>query len=129
MKKKAAMEAERLFALPLNKESDKQEGNEWNLSAALQLIGIDKAAFADHVRVGNSFADIASAYGVTRQQLIDALLSDMNAKIDEVKGNGDITQEQADQKRQAAQKEVEAFIDHTQTMFDMKEKKAKIGKK
>ncbi|SEM54663.1 hypothetical protein SAMN05518847_101119 [Paenibacillus sp. OV219] len=121
VKKKASMEAERIFTEPLNKESTKQEGSDWNLAAALKLIGIDKAAFAEKVHAGKSFVDIAKDHGVTRQQLIDALLSEVNAKIDEGKTNGDITQEQANEKKQAVLKEVEDFVDHTQTLFKKKE--------
>ncbi|NBD23096.1 hypothetical protein [Paenibacillus glycinis] len=120
VKKKAAMEAERIFAIPLNQESDKQQGS-WNLAAALALVGIDKAAFADQVHVGKSFADIAKDHGVSRQQLIDALLSDVIAKIDEAKANGDLTQAQADKQKQAALTDVEDLVDHTQSLFMKKE--------
>ncbi|MBP3967358.1 hypothetical protein [Paenibacillus lignilyticus] len=121
VKKKASMEAERIFNVPLNKESSKQEGGNWNLASALELIGIDKATFADQVHAGKSFVDIAKGHGVTRQQLIDALLSGVIAKLDGAKTNGDITQEQADQKKQAVLKEVEDFVDHTQSLFKKKE--------
>ncbi|WP_177182668.1 hypothetical protein [Paenibacillus sp. OV219] len=43
--------------------------------------------------------------------------------------HGDITDEQANQKKQAALKEVEDFIDHTQTIFEMKAKRAQGEKK
>lgn len=120
VKKKAAMEAERIFTIPLNQESDKQEGS-WNVAAALQLVGIDKAAFADQVHAGKSFVDIAKNHGISREQLIDALSSDILAKINEAKASGNWTQEQADKKKQAALNEVEDFVDHTSELFKKKE--------
>lgn len=130
VKKKAAMEAERIFTAPLNQEEEKEQGgNGYNMQAALELIGIDKATFAEQVQGGKSFADIAKDHGVTRQQLIDALMTDVNAKLAEVQANGDITAEQADQKKKATVKEVEDFIDHTQTMFEMKEKVIQVDHK
>ncbi|REE89091.1 hypothetical protein A8990_107189 [Paenibacillus taihuensis] len=130
VKKKASMEAERIFTAPLNKEDEKERGGGgYNMQAALELIGIDKATFAEQVQGGKSFADIAKDHGVTRQQLIDALMSDVNAKLAEVQANGDATAEQVDQKKQAALKEVEDFVDHTSSMFEMKEKKVQVDKK
>ncbi|WP_336774700.1 hypothetical protein [Paenibacillus sp. MMO-58] len=121
VQKKASMEAERIFTEPLNKESAKQESNDWNLAAALELIGIDKAAFAEQVHAGKTFVDIAKAHNITRQQLIDALLSDVNAKTDELKASGDISQEQAVKKKQAILNEVEDFVDYTPELFAKKE--------
>ncbi|AZN41119.1 hypothetical protein [Paenibacillus albus] len=121
VKKKASMEAERIFTEPLNKERVRQEGGDLNLAAALELLGIDKAAFADLVHSGKSLVDIGKEHSVTRQQLIDALASTINAKIDELKKNGDITQEQADKKKQAALQDVEEFVDHTSELFKKKE--------
>ncbi|CAM3434106.1 hypothetical protein PALU110988_22585 [Paenibacillus lupini] len=122
VKKKASMEAERIFTMPLNKEQDKQDGSGgMNIQAAFELIGIDKAEFAKEVQAGKTFADIAKDHGVSRQQLIDALMSDVNDKITEVQANGDITKEQADQKKQAVMKDVETFVDQTQTVFEKKQ--------
>jgi uncharacterized protein YidB (DUF937 family) len=122
VKKKASMEAERIFTMPLNKEQDKQDGSGgMNIQAAFELIGIDKAEFVKEVQAGKTFADIAKDHGISRQQLIDALMSDVNDKITEVQANGDITQEQADEKKQAALKDVETFVDQTQTVFEKKQ--------
>lgn len=121
LKKKVWMEAERIFTMPLNEEEGKQDGiGGMNMHAAFELLGIDKAEFAKQVQAGKSFNDIAKDHGVSRQQLIDALLSDVDDKITEVHHNGDITQEEADQKKQAALQDVEIFIDQTQTVFDKK---------
>lgn len=121
VEKKAAMEAERIFSEPLNQESEKQKGSEWNLAKALALIGIDKAAFAEQVQAGKKLVDIAKDRGVTREQLLDALLSDVNAKLDDAKAKGEITQEQADEKKQAILREAEAFVDRTPTLFQKKD--------
>ncbi|MCM3629074.1 hypothetical protein M3194_17140 [Paenibacillus glycanilyticus] len=126
VQKKASMEAGRILNEPLNKENVKQEGKDWNLAAALELIGIDKAAFAEQVHSGQSFVDIAKAHNISRQQLIDALVSDVISKMDDLKANGDLTQEQADKKRQAILKEVEDFVDHTQVLFAKKESSAAV---
>ncbi|QHW29444.1 hypothetical protein GZH47_00425 [Paenibacillus rhizovicinus] len=121
VKKKASMEAERIFTEPLNKESTRQEGSDLNLAAALELLGIDKAAFADHVHAGKSLVDIGKDHNVTRQQLIDALISTVFLKLDELKKNGDVTQVQAEEKKQAALQDVEDFVDHTPELFKKKE--------
>ncbi|SFI31205.1 hypothetical protein SAMN02799624_00283 [Paenibacillus sp. UNC496MF] len=121
VKKKASMEAERIFTEPLNKERTKQEGSDLNLAAALEILGIDKAAFADQVHAGKSLVDIGKEYNVTRQRLMDALLSTVNAKIEELKKSGTITQEQADKKKQAALQDAEDFVDHTPELFKKKE--------
>lgn len=122
VKKKASMEAERVFTMPLNKGQDKQDRTgEMNIQAAFELIGIDKAEFAKEVQAGKTLADIAKDHDVTRQQLIDVLMSDANDKFKEVQANGDITQEQADEKKQAALKDVETFVDQTQTVFEKKQ--------
>ncbi|SEO05369.1 hypothetical protein [Paenibacillus sp. OV219] len=42
-------------------------------------------SFAVQVQGGKSFADIAKEHGVSRQQLIDTLLSEVNTKIAVVK--------------------------------------------
>ncbi|MCK9859912.1 hypothetical protein [Paenibacillus sp. ATY16] len=124
VQKKASMEAERIFTEPLNKENAKQESKDWNLAEALELIGIDKAAFAEQVHAGKTLVDIAKAHNITRQQLIDTLLSDVNAKMDELKASGDISQEQADKKKQAILNEVEDFVEHTPELFAKKESSA-----
>ncbi|MBO7746752.1 hypothetical protein I8J29_21265 [Paenibacillus sp. MWE-103] len=121
VKKKASMEAERIFTEPLNKVSSKQEGSDLNLAAALELLGIDKAALADQVHAGKSLVDIGKGHNVTRQQLIDTLLSSENAKIEELEKSGSITQEQADKKKQAALQDAADFVDHTSELFNKKE--------
>ncbi|NBD28367.1 hypothetical protein [Paenibacillus glycinis] len=47
VKKKAAMEAQCVFAIPLNEEQEKEQGiGTFNMQAAFVLLGIDKTAFA-----------------------------------------------------------------------------------
>ncbi|GLX66914.1 hypothetical protein [Paenibacillus glycanilyticus] len=125
VRKKAAMEADRVFKTPLNKEQEvKDQGiGEYNMQAAFELLGIDKATFAEQIQAGKSFVDIAKDHGVSRQKLIDALMSDFTAKIASIQATGDITQDQANQKKQAVLKDIEDFVDHTQTMFVVKEEK------
>ncbi|WNR42754.1 hypothetical protein [Paenibacillus roseipurpureus] len=73
----------------------------FNMQAAFIFLGIDKAVFAEQVQAGKSFAEITKDHGISRQKLVDTLMSDFTAKIDDVKAKGDITQKQTDQKKQA----------------------------
>ena len=76
---------------PKLREFIKNEGRD-----AAKIIGIEPKELLKDYRDGQSVAEVAQAHGVDPQQLIDHLVTDASAKIDEAVKNGKITQDQAD---------------------------------
>ncbi|MGO4110012.1 hypothetical protein [Paenibacillus sp. YAF4_2] len=102
----------------------KQQGiGEYNMQAALELLSIEKATFAEQVQAGKSFVDIAKDRGISRQKLIRYINVRLYCQNRCCTSKGYITQDEANQKKQAVLKEVEDFVDHTQTKFELDEKK------
>jgi uncharacterized protein YidB (DUF937 family) len=72
-------------------------GGPASLEAAAEAIGISVDDLRTAVRDGQTIAEVAAANGVDAQVVIDALVADATARIDERLADGDITQEQADE--------------------------------
>lgn len=68
------------------------------LSVAAAAIGIDEDALRDAVRGGSTIAEVAAINGVDVQVVIDAIVADSTADINQHVADGDITQERADEK-------------------------------
>lgn len=69
-----------------------------HLTTVATAIGIDEAALREALVDGSSIADIAAVNGVDVQVVIDALVAEAETRIAEHVANGDITQEQADER-------------------------------
>jgi polyhydroxyalkanoate synthesis regulator phasin len=68
------------------------------LEAAAEALGMDQAELRDQLRDGASLAEIAQAQGVDVQVVIDALVAEAKAHLDEKVAEGDLTQEEADER-------------------------------
>lgn len=63
--------------------------------AVLDLLGIDAETLRAELRDGNSLADVAEANGVDTQAVIDAIVAEAQAKLDEALDSGKIDAEKA----------------------------------
>jgi hypothetical protein len=63
---------------------------------AAGVIGISPQDLATELKGGKSVAEVASDHGVDPQAVIDKLVADANARIDQAVTNGKVTQEKAD---------------------------------
>jgi polyhydroxyalkanoate synthesis regulator phasin len=59
---------------------------------------MDQAELRDQLRDGSTLAEIAQAQGVDVQVVIDALVAEAKAHLDEKVAEGDLTQEEADER-------------------------------
>ena len=63
---------------------------------AADTIGVKPAELRSDIKGGQSVADVASAKGVSVDTVVNALVNDASAKIDQAVTNGKLTQAQAD---------------------------------
>ena len=70
-----------------------------SIDTAVEVLGIDAETLRDELRAGNSLADIAEANGVDPQTLIDALVAEAEAMLDQAVADGRIDAEVADARR------------------------------
>ncbi|MBI5947674.1 MAG: hypothetical protein HY875_06025 [Chloroflexi bacterium] len=65
------------------------------IKTAAETIGIEPQELAGALKGGQSIADVASANGVDPQTVVDALVAQASAKLDEAVANGRISEEKA----------------------------------
>jgi polyhydroxyalkanoate synthesis regulator phasin len=68
------------------------------LDAAATALGITTDELRTQLEAGSTLADVAAAEGVDVQTVIDALVADVKAHLDEEVTEGDLTQAEADTK-------------------------------
>lgn len=83
-----------------------------NLDAAAEAIGIERSELVDALRDGSTIAEVAAAAGVDSQVVIDALLADAQERIAEKVAEGDLTQEEADEKLAALTERVTDMVNN-----------------
>ena len=83
--------AGRLAGHPRLRQLVKEEGQ-----VAASTIGISPAELRDAVKGGQSVAEVAQANGVDPQMVVDAVVADLDAKLDTAVTDGKLTQERAD---------------------------------
>jgi len=83
------------------------------VEAATEALGLEPAELRERLANGSSLADVAEAEGVEVQTLIDALLSAHQERLDEAVADGDLTQEQADERAAAFAARVEDLVERT----------------
>ncbi|MCB0965744.1 MAG: hypothetical protein KDB37_02815 [Ilumatobacter sp.] len=70
------------------------------IDTAVEVLGIDAETLRDELQAGNSLADIAEAQGVDPQTLIDALVAEAEAMLDQAVADGridaDVAEDRAD---------------------------------
>lgn len=80
-----------------------------NLEVAADAIGISAEDLHTALEDGSTIAEVAQAHDVDPQTVIDALVNDVKSHLDEQVSNGDLTQDEADQKLADA---TERITDH-----------------
>ncbi len=68
------------------------------LEAAAEALGMESADLREQLRGGATMAEIAQEKGVDVQVVIDALVAEATAHLDEKVAAGDLTQEEADER-------------------------------
>jgi polyhydroxyalkanoate synthesis regulator phasin len=89
------------------------------LAAAADVIGIDERALLAAVAGGDTVADVARAHEVAVSEVVDAIVSSLQARLDQPVRDGLITQEEAD--RLAADLEAKAtdLVNGEHVMFEL----------
>ena len=80
------------------------------LDAAAEAIGIESEELRTALRDGSTIAEVAEANDVEVQSVIDALLADAEARLDEAVADGRITEEQAAERKEALPDRIEALV-------------------
>jgi uncharacterized protein YidB (DUF937 family) len=81
------------------------------------FLGVEKADIREALANGQSLAEIAEANGKTRDELKAHIMSNTQERIDEAVANGDLTQEQADEKLQRVEEMVDNLINQSGPLF------------
>ncbi len=87
-----------------------RHGRGLHLEAAAAAIGIDVEDLVTALREGQSIAQVATANGVSRQTVIDALVAGMNDRLDQAVEDGKLTAERADEIRAEARDRITAMV-------------------
>lgn len=78
-----------------------------HLETIADVLGVDVDQLAEQLRDGSTIADIA---GDQTQDVIDALVSEHTARIDEAVADGKLNEDEADKVRAALEEQVEAMV-------------------
>lgn len=89
------------------------------LSAVATTLGMTEAEVRDAISNGQTLAQLAEAKGSSGQALIDAILTDQKAHLDEEVAAGEHTQAEADAKLAEATTRVTEFVNNTDTTQQM----------
>ncbi|MCC7364797.1 MAG: hypothetical protein IT303_10535 [Dehalococcoidia bacterium] len=77
---------------------------------AADTIGISLQELVQALRSGETVAEVATANGAEPQAVIDALVADSDAKIDQAVANGKLTEEQGENAKARAAEAIEKFV-------------------
>jgi polyhydroxyalkanoate synthesis regulator phasin len=83
-----------------------------NLDAAAEALGISEDDLHDALSDGQSIAEVASAQGVDVQTVIDALVAEATARIDDAVADGDLTEEEATERKADLVERVTDFVNN-----------------
>ncbi len=78
-----------------------------------EFLGISQADLTAARQAGQSMVQIAAEKGISEQQLLDYVLAQRGAQIDQLVTDGKITQEQADQHKQFMTERVQENLNRT----------------
>ena len=79
--------------------------------ALADTIGISVEDLMAAREAGQTPAEIAEDNGVSRDELVSSLVEDKQARLDQAVADGDLTQEEADEKAADLEEHVNAFVD------------------
>jgi predicted DNA-binding protein YlxM (UPF0122 family) len=81
------------------------------LDAAAEALGITADELRTELEGGATIAEVAEAKGVEKQAVIDAMVAELQAHLDEEVASGEHTQEEADAKLADATERITATVD------------------
>jgi hypothetical protein len=81
------------------------------LDAMAEAIGIDVEELRTALQDGQTPAEVAEANGVSRADLVDAIVADITTHIEEHVADGGLTQEQADERLADVEANAELIVD------------------
>ena len=80
------------------------------LETVAEVIGIEVTDLTEALRDGQSIAEVADTNGSSAQAVIDALVAEMNAKVDQALEDGKLTTEKAEEIRADAPERIESMV-------------------
>jgi hypothetical protein len=81
------------------------------IESVTDLLGLELTEIRDRRKAGESLAEIAESAGVSRDELIDAMLTGVTERLDAAEADGRITPEQRAEREEAARARIERHID------------------
>lgn len=90
-----------------------------HLDVVATTLGLTEAEVREAISNGQTLAQLAEANGSTGQALIDVLVAEVKAHLDEEVAAGDHTQEEADAKLADATTRITEFVNNTDTAGPM----------
>lgn len=81
-----------------------------SVDTAVEILGIDAETLRDELRSGSSLAEIAEANGVDPQTLIDALVAEAEAMLDQAVADGRIDADRAEERRTDLEERITARV-------------------
>ncbi len=81
-----------------------------HLEVAAEAIGIEVDALREALQNGQTIAEVAQANGIEVQTVVDALVADATARLDEAVANGRLTQEEADARKVELEERITARV-------------------
>jgi polyhydroxyalkanoate synthesis regulator phasin len=88
-------------------------GIHWLADTAKEILGLEDGAILDAYANGKSLADLAEEKGISVDDFKSQLLAAAKTKLDEKVAEGDITQEQADNKLERLTNNIDDIINFT----------------
>ncbi|WP_433944304.1 SHOCT domain-containing protein [Paenibacillus sp. SN-8-1] len=85
-----------------------------NFDEVAKLLGITEDALRTELQAGKTLAAVASAHNVTAQQVIDLLVKERTAKLDEELASGKITQSEYNKLKSSLSESVTKEVNSTQ---------------
>jgi len=85
-------------------------GRGMHLEAAAEALGLTADELRTELQAGSSIANVAAAQGVDVQVVIDAMVAELQAHLDEEVAAGEHTQEEADQRLAEATERITAMV-------------------
>ena len=82
------------------------------LDAAAEALGLTTDALRQQLEAGSTIAEVAQTAGVDPQTVIDAMVADLAAHLDEEVASGEHTQEEADEKMADATERITDMVNN-----------------
>jgi hypothetical protein len=82
-----------------------------HLAVVAEALGITEDQLRDALGGGRTIAEVAADEGVDVQAVIDALVANAGARLDQAVADGDLTRQQADERLARIEERVTAMVD------------------